>query len=532
MLFTSYEFIGFLLILLVLYYAVPKKMQAPLLLAADYLFYAANDVRYVFFLAASTVTVWFAARKIGENIASSKEYIRLHKDELTQEEKKSFKKRQEKIRFRFFLAALLLNLLILGVVKYTDFFIRNINRISMASGKGLSLSELHLLLPLGISFYTFQSLGYLIDVYREAVPPQKRLWKYALFVSFFPLLIQGPISRYKDLSETLYGEHPFDGRSFSRGLERILWGYFKKLVIADRLLIGVNTLISAPADYQGGYVFWGMLFYTLELYADFTGGIDITIGVSECLGIRVMENFNLPYFSSSLAEYWRRWHISMCSWFRDYVFYPVSTSRALQNFSKWSRKHFGKNIGRRLPVYVSSFVVWLCTGIWHGASFNFIIWGLLNFAVLMISEELNPLYERFHKRFPWSNSRIYHAFCVIRTFLLICVMNLFDCFESAGDTVKLLLSMFSPGKWTSMKKSALLQIGLGVQDYVIIILGLMVVFTVSLIRSKGDIDVRTKIGTLSYPVRFLLWFLLFLSVLITGIYGIGYDSSQFIYNRF
>lgn len=389
---------------------------------------------------------------------------------------------------------------------------------------------MNLALPLGISFYTFQAVGYLVDVYREAVEAEKNFFRFFLFVSFFPQLIQGPISRYGDLAKTLYGQHRADRRVISCGLQRMLWGYFKKMVIADRILAGLSTILDAPDIYQGAYIFVGMLLYTVELYADFTGGIDITIGIAQALGICVQENFHRPYFSKSLKEYWRRWHISMCSWFRDYVFYPVSVSGAMQKLAKWSKAHLGEKAGRRLPVYVSSFIVWLATGIWHGASWNFVVWGLLNWAVLMASEEMEPLYARFHNRFSIGDKPLYKAFMVGRTFLLICVLNLFDCYESAGTTLRLLGSVFWAGNWGILTDGSLLQFGISLSDYGVLAVGAAVVLGVSLLQRGGS--VRDRIAGLKYPLRVCVWFGLFLAVLLTGAYGIGYDASQFIYNRF
>ncbi|MDE5867108.1 MAG: MBOAT family protein, partial [Lachnospiraceae bacterium] len=345
------------------------------------------------------LTTYFAALKIGQNADRQSAYLREHKEEMSKEEKRAYKDGCKSIRLRWLVACILLNIGILAVVKYTNFFISNVNGVLGAFGSTKQLSFMTLALPMGISFYTFQAMGYLIDVYRGTVPAQTNPFRFALFVSFFPQLIQGPISRYGDLAKSLYEEHEFDSKTVCYGLQRMLWGYFKKMVIADRVLIGLNTIIGDAGTYRGAYVFVAMLFYTLELYADFTGGIDITIGIAQTMGITVCENFIRPHFSKSLKEYWRRWHISMGDWFRDYIFYPVTSSKPMQKFSKFSRNHFGKVIFRRLPVYASSFIVWFATGIWHGASWNFIVWGISNFVVLMISEELEPLYARFHARF-------------------------------------------------------------------------------------------------------------------------------------
>ena len=215
---------------------------------------------------------------------------------------------------------MVLNIGMLAVVKYTNFVIHNINGILEVAGSGSRLSFWDIALPMGISFYVFQTMGYAIDVYQGKYRAEENFFKLARFVSFFPQLIQGPISRFDHLAKSLYEPHSFHGKTVAFGLQRILWGFFKKLVIADRLVVAVNTIIGDTASYRGIWVFVGMLFYALELYADFTGGIDITIGVAQTMGISVTENFIRPYFSKNIKEYWNRWHITMGSWFTDYIF--------------------------------------------------------------------------------------------------------------------------------------------------------------------------------------------------------------------
>ena len=522
MLFTSYEFIGFIFALAILYYVFPKKLQWMLLLLFSYLFYWIANPIYLIYIAVTTVTIWGCGRMIERNFATQSEYLKANKESLTKEEKKAYKNRKKSARGRWLLLGVLVNLGILAVVKYTDFI------VGIFTGKGLGFMDLAV--PMGISFYTFQAIGYLIDVKRGTVKAEKNLFKFALFVSFFPQLVQGPISRFGDLSQTLYAEHRFDWTNVSYGIERIMWGFFKKLIIADRVAPAVNVLISDVSVYHGAYAFVGMVLYTLELYADFTGGIDVTIGVAQMLGIRVTENFNRPYFSTSLKEYWRRWHITMCQWFREFVFYPVSTSKAIQGLAKFSRKHFGDNIGKKLPVYVSTFVVWFATGIWHGASWNFIVWGLLNWLILMVSEELEPLYDKFHGQFRFSNTIGYRIFMGLRTLLLICVLNMFDCYVSVSETFHAFLTMFTSANYSIFTTGELLNLGVSALDYIILLCGVVVMLIVSMVQVKGS--VRDQIAAKPYPVRFVIWFALFLVILLVGAYGIGYDSSQFIYNRF
>ncbi|MCM1305670.1 MAG: MBOAT family protein [Butyrivibrio sp.] len=530
MLFTSYEFIGFYILLLILYYIIPMKRRWISLLLGSYLFYYAADPGWLYYILAVTVLTYLTALAIERDLARQKAWLKEHKAELGREEKRVYKDARKKKRRAWLALCLVLVLGILAQAKYTNFFISILNGIAGSFGGSRQLSFVKLALPLGISFYTFQAIGYLVDVSRESIPAEKNFLRYALFISFFPQLIQGPISRFGDLSQTLWAGSCFNRANLRGGLSRMLWGYFKKLVVADRLASAVNLMIGSPDTYRGAYALVLMVFYTIELYADFTGGIDITIGIAQTFGIRVKENFMRPYFSKSLKEYWRRWHISMSAWFKDYVLYPISTSAVMQRFSKAVRKRLGERAGKRLPVYLSSFAVWLATGIWHGASGNFVVWGLLNWAVLMISEELQPLYQRFHKRFSIGGKWGYKLFQTGRTFALVCVLNLFDCYAVAAVTLGMLGSLFHAGNWNILADGSLLALGLSLADYGVLSAGILLMLAVSLIQRQGS--VRERIGDMPWPLRTAIWFGLFLMILLWGAYGIGYDASQFIYNQF
>lgn len=530
MLFTTYEFLLFIAVLFLAYYLLPKKCQWPLLLAASYFFYFIAGAEYLIYIAVTTVTVYFAAVWMDRNVSRQSAYLKAHKEELSKEEKKVYKDQQKKIRLRWFLSCLLLNLGILAVVKYSNFMISNVNGVLGLFRGTKPLSFVTLAVPMGISFYTFQAIGYLMDVYRGTVPAEKNIFKFALFVSFFPQLVQGPISRFGDLAQSLYGGHRFDARAVSRGLQRMLWGYFKKMVVADRVLAGVTTLIGDLDKYNGAYIVAVIFFYTLELYADFTGGIDITIGIAETLGISMQENFNRPFFSKSLKEYWRRWHITMGTWFRDYIFYPFSISKPMQKITKAVGTRFGEGMRRRLPVYLATILTWFATGVWHGASWNYIVWGLGNCAVLLISEEFEPLYAKFHARFDVEGKFWYRLFTVVRTFLLVCCFKIFDCYATLGETFRALGSMFTARNWEVLWDGSMLTLRLTALDYGILAVGVLVMLGVSLLQRGGS--VRERIAGYAYPVRFAIWYGLFLVVLLAGAYGIGYDASQFIYNRF
>jgi len=486
-----------------------------LLLAASYVFYSFAGIENFAYILTTTVTTWFAAIRIDKLKQHQNDHLDRNKSAMSREERKSYKTEIKAKQKKWLVACLVLNFGILAVLKYSGYF---------------SFGNLNLVMSLGISFYTFQAMGYLIDVYRGIYDSEKNLAKLALFVSFFPQLIQGPISRFNQLKETLFAEHAFDSRKFSYGLMRVLWGFFKKLVIADRLFVPVSTMISSPGDYRGAYVLVIMFFYAIELYADFTGGIDIAIGAAQLLGIRLEENFERPYFSKSITEYWRRWHITLGTWFKDYIFYPLSISKSMLNFSKKSRKWLGNGIGKRIPVYVSSITVWFITGIWHGAAWNFVVWGLMNGIIILISQECTPLYDKFHNRFKVADKLWFRMFQIARTFWLMSFIRILDCYRDVGTTFRMYGTIFTKNNYNELFNGGLLNLGLSIQDYVVLIVCVAIVFIVSMIQRSGS--VRDKLAAKPIALRYAIYFALILAIIIFGAYGVGYDSSQFIYSQF
>ena len=515
-------------VVLLAYYLVPKKAQWPLLLVASYIFYWCASPWYLLFIGVTTVSTYGISRLLERVNATQKAYLAEHKAELDKEAKKAYKAKMKAKKWHLLLICLIFNLGILSVTKYTNFVINNINAFLSGSSK---LALVDMIVPLGISFYTFQSMGYIIDVYRDKQPAQKNFFKLALFVSFFPQLAQGPISRYGDLSKTLYEPHGFDRKTVSYGLMRILWGYFKKVVIADRLVTGVIALVGGQ-QYNGAYVVVAMLFYAFQLYCDFTGGIDITIGIAQTMGINLTENFNLPYFSKNIKEYWNRWHITMGSWFTDYIFYPISVCKPMLKLSKWSREHLGPAVGKRVTVYLSSFAVWLTTGIWHGAAWNFIVWGIMNWVVIMASQELEPLYAKFHSRFKVKGKAPYEVFQIVRTILLMSAIRMFDCYRDVPLTFKKVGSIFTTFNWNVLFNGSLLQLGLSRADYWVLLAGLVIVFGVSLYKYRSGKSVRDGLYAKHQTLFYTLMGVLLVLILIFGAYGIGFDSSQFIYSQF
>lgn len=539
--FTSYSFAVFLAALFLCYYGLPRltrgklpALQWTVLLVFGYLFYLSLGVQYLFFLLFTTFVSYFAARLIARHAAREDAFLKDARDTLTKDERKAYKAKGKGQRRVILTVALLLNLGMLAVLKYTGFLCTNLNALLGAFGAETAVPVPSLLLPLGISFYTFQSVAYLVDVYWKKTEAETNAARFMLFVSFFPQLVQGPISRHSDLAPQLYAPHPFAFEHFYKGLQRVLWGYCKKLVIADRVMIAIKTILSSPDEYRGGYVLLLVLLYSVQIYADFTGGIDIAIGVAEMLGIRVAENFRRPFASRSTEEYWKRWHITMGTWFQDYVFYPMAVSRPLQKLMKFCREKLGKGVGRRSSVYLCTVVTWFLTGLWHGAAWNFIVWGLLNCAVLLISQELKPLYERFRKRFPrLTASAPYGAFMAIRTFLLMGFIRVFDCYRNVPMTFSAIFSVFTVPNLGALFSGGILSLGLSVFDFAVLGFGIAAMYAVSRLGedATGKGTLRDKLWDRPVLSALLVGAML-LVIILFGIYGPGYDASQFIYDQF
>ena len=514
---------GFLLLvgaMLIAYYLLPKGFRYLVLLAGSVVFYALAGRVYLPFLAVTVVTVYATALWLGRSLARQKAYVSEHKKELTKEAIAAYKKGESRKRSALFLACLLLNLGLLGALKYTSFLLSALR----------APWEVHWVLPLGISFYTFQSVGYLVDVKRGKYPPERNFLKYALFASFFPQMIQGPISRYDMLSQTLYEGADFDWDRLGRGMVRILWGACKKLLVADRLAPALALLFGPEAgNYRGGWVLLGMVLYALRLYADFTGGIDMALGVGELFGVTLPENFDRPYLSKNIEEYWTRWHMTMGSWFRDYVFYPLNVSKGFLRWTKRLRERFGNGFLSRLPLYTATLIVWLATGVWHGAGWNFALWGLTNGVVIIASLTLKPLYDRFHGRFPTLKStRGYGVFETMRTFLLMCLIRLWDCYQGPGGVWRAFSSLFTTFHYGAVC-SGLSALGLTPAAWGIVLAMAALMLLVSLLKGEGSF--RTRYLNTSAKLWLTAGLLLVLTLLL-GAYGPGYVAADFIYGQF
>ena len=519
--FTSVSFLLFATVLLAAYYLIPRKGQWILLLAASYVFYLWAGTQYLAFILFTTLSTYGATMLMDRNLGKQEKYLAENKAAMSREERKEYKAKIKNGNRVWMLLCVVLNFAILAVCKAC------LIEPFAALAKGGTLSFLTLGLPMGISFYMFQSMGYVVDVYRGTAKAERNPFKLALFVSFFPQLVQGPISKFGQVAPAMYAPHKFDGKQVSFGLQRMLWGFFKKMVIADRIAAAVITL-RGP-QYTGVSFLLLSIFYAIQIYGDFTGGIDVTIGLSQALGIKLPENFVRPYFSKNIAEYWRRWHISLGEWMKDYIFYPISVSQPMLKLSKSARKKLG-NFGKRLPVYVASIATWFVTGIWHGLNPNFILWGMLNCFFIVLSEELMPLYDKFHGRFHLKEKKWYGGFEMLRMFMLMNLIRIVDLFPDVGEYFRRIGSLFTTFNFSVLWNGTLMNLGLTALDYGILGGGIAVMFGVSLLQEKKG-SVREMLWDKPL-LRYILVFGLLLIVLLMGSYGIGYDAGNFIYNQF
>ena len=501
------------------YHILPRRVRWLVLLAASYGFYASRSLSSLPFILVTTLSTWLGALRIDRLAADAKARLKAEKATLSSEEKKQLKARARSRERVWLYAVLVLNFALLAVLKYTD------DVLSLAGRSALGL-----LLPLGISFYTFQSMGYLIDVYNGKYAAERSLPRFALFVSFFPQLIQGPIGRYDQLGSQLREPHDFDYDNMVRGLMLMLWGLFKKLVIADRAMGLVDTVFSAPAgEYGGAASVVAVLFYAVQQYCDFSGGIDLVTGAAELMGIHLAPNFRRPYFAVSLGDFWRRWHISLGAWMRDYVFYPFALTKPMTRLSRAAKGVLGADVARALPAALGNILVFLLVGVWHGASMNYVLWGLYNGVILAASALLEPAYKHANERLGrLTRTRGFHVLRVLRTFLIVNIGWYFDRCARAADAFAMLGRTVSAPRLSQLTDGTLLTLGLKAGDYRILAVSTAILFAVSLLQERG-VSIRTSVLRLPTPVRVLLLYGFMYFVLAAFA---GAESAGFMYAIF
>lgn len=518
--FVSLEFILFVIISLLLYYGLPMKIRWIALLVMSYMFYWIGGAKTIGYLIFTTVITYLIARLMdGCN----------EKNKQAKEVKDERKIKKIKLQKRLLVAfAVVSNFGLLFFFKYWNELVGVINGFIKAE----RLPIFELILPLGISFYIFQSIGYVIDVYRNKYKAEKNILKYALFVSFFPQMVQGPISRFDTLSHQLILGNRFSFDCLRDGIQLAMWGYLKKLVIADRAAIVVNQVFNHYTDYDGGIILLGVIFYCVQLYCDFSGGIDITRAVAKMFGIDLVENFKRPIFATSLADFWRRWHISLGAWMKDYLFYPLSLSKPFIKLGKWIRNHVSGKAGKIIPVSIVTFIVYFAIGIWHGASFKYIVFGIWNGALITASLLLEPFFIQCKMKWKINDKKIWFRFFqIVRTSFLVLIgryITRAGRFLAAVEMLKLTFTTFS---FNGIMDGTLLTMGLTLQDYIIILLGTLVLLVVEAFEESG----RSLRATFNQKRFITQWGVMMASLLVLFFFGIcrgSYIASEFIYKQF
>ena len=525
---NSLTFLLFFGILVILYYLpILKNCQWLLLLLASFIFFeCASKGSIIYLLIASAVT-YLGANLLEKKNQQQTVYIKENKGSLSKQEIKNYKGKIKQEKHRITVVCVIANLGLLVFIKYGLFLTKNVELV-FSDLKITELSIFHIVAPLGISYYTFMSIGYLLDVSKGKCNAEKNILKSTLFLVYFPQITQGPFGRFPDMAPQLFKKHEFSYEKISYGCQRILWGFFKKMVIADRMKPMVDAIFDSYQDYSGFTVALGCIYFSIQLYADFSGYMDIVCGCSHILGIDLAENFKRPFFSKSLAEFWRRWHITLCSWFRDYLFYPLSISKAAVKVGKIAKKIFPPRIAKLAPSVFALSIIWLCTGIWHDASWRYILWGLYNGVIIIGAMCLEPQFawmkEKLHIK---EENKLWNAFQMIRTFLIISLLKVFPLAGSTMDSLRMFAKIFTDFRIEFSVTACFPQ--LQTTDFFAVGIGLIIFFIVSVIQEKGP--VHEKLNPKPFVVRWAIYLALLLMIVSFGVFDVetagGFEYAQY-----
>ena len=506
----------------------PQKHRWKLLLAASYAFFWSFSGKLLVYLLLTTFSVHYFGLWLDLIWTQQKSALA----EAEKSEKKAIRARFQRSRRQILLLAVVLQIGTLIVLKYTAFFGGNLNTLLEAMNLAPRLAIPKYVLPIGISFYTLQAVSYLTDVYRGSIPADRNLGRLALFMAFFPQIVEGPICRYQQTAQQLWESPGLRWQNLTMGLQRITFGVMKKVVIADRLNLLIKTVFADYASYDGTVIVLAMVCYTCQLYMEFSGTMDVVIGTAEIFGITMPENFRQPFFSKTISEFWSRWHITLGTWFRDYVFYPLTMCKPLKRLTVTARKHLGNHFGPLLAGSIALLAVWLCNGLWHGAGWQYIFFGLYHFSLLLIGNILEPC-TLWGCRVLHINrsSRGYRLMQILRTVVLVNIGELFFRAEGLKAGLSMFSRMFTDFSAATLTNGSLLELGLDGKDYAIVLAAVAIVFLVGLLRERG-IPVRQKIAALPLPVRWAVYYGLIFFILIFGAYGAGYVPVDPIYANF
>lgn len=527
--YTSFVYLVLVSASVLFYYVFPKKLRWMVLLAANMVFYIWSGWDNFVFLVVSVLISYFTALKMARLFGELKRETA--EKGLDKKQIRALKERNKKQRRKYLVAGLVGVLGLLACVKYTNFILKNICGVIRLFQPEQKTIMLKLIVPMGISFYTFQMVSYLVDVYKGKVQAQTDFCRYMTYASFFPSVVQGPIPRYNELGTQLYEGHEFRFENIRNGALLVLWGFFKKLVLAERLNLFVSEVYGNYASYEGLILVLATVAYSIQIYADFSGCMDIVSGTAKMFGIELAPNFLRPYFSKTLPEFWRRWHVTMGTWFKDYVFYQISISKFSLKLNKNARKVFGSTAGRIISSSFPILVVWFLTGIWHGSSWNFVAWGLFHGCLIMLSQIFTPFNENLTRRLHIRRESFgFRMFQMVRTFALCCVGRVFFRANGLKQAVKIFIHMFSGAGLQYVGGGQLFAHGLNVRNMVVVAVAVFVLWAVSMLQER--MNVTEALFRRNIIVRWGLIYLLLLAVVVFGKYGPGYDAAGFIYENF
>ena len=529
MTYTSLMFAVFCLILLLVYYLAPKKFQWVVLLVGSVAFYLFSGVKYILYVVVTAVTTYITAILAHKNKREFAEKLPELKKTLSSDEVRAAIKKNENRSKAFMLCAVAVDLGILIVLKYLDFILSNINTFLPEES---ALPLFSFVLPLGLSFYTFSAVGYVVDVNRGKYEPERNFAKFFLYLTYFPQIIQGPIPRFDQLAPQLFAEHKAEYKNLRDGYQLVLWGLFKKMVIADSVAAIVGAMLKNTATLSGLELWLGMFVWGIQLYTDFSGGIDVSRGVSQMFGITLDINFKRPYFALNLSDYWNRWHISLGNWLKDYFFYPVALSKGYSKVNKFTKKKFGKFIAKTVPVGVLSLVLFTVIGIWHGANWGEVLFGVFNGVVVLISTLCEPFFVKIRKPLHMDELVFFRIFRSVRTFLIVTVARVISLPSNIAIAGNMLLTMFGMRSQSPFFTftGKMVQAG-DLRMYLPALFGCVLLFVVSFLEEKGH-SVRDLINGKPMLVRVAIASLGTMAIILFGAYGIGYEASNFIYSNY
>lgn len=488
MLFNSIQFIIFFIVVTVIYFLLPYKYRWLFLLVSSCAFYMAWKPIFIVLILFSTAVNYYLSLKINDEEDMSKKKLYLN-------------------------IALFVSFGILFLFKYLTLINETFISIFSYANIKYPFSTIDILLPMGISFYTFQTLSYTIDVYRGIVKPEKAFLRLTLFVTFFPQLVAGPIERSDRLLPQLFRKRKFRLARAVDGVQIMIFGYFKKVVIADRLSIAVNTVYNNPQNYSGLYFFIATILFAFQIYCDFSAYSEIALGCAKVLGIELMENFQRPYFSKSIKEFWKRWHISLSTWFKDYLYIPLG--------------------GNRLGVprkYFNLIITFLASGLWHGANWTFVIWGMLHGLYQIIGDVSAGIREKILKVTGLKNTYFLKLVQILTTFSLVCFAWIFFRANSINDAIYIIKNLFNDiSNWLTIRYiyDTVTGMGLNLLEFIIAILSILILIICEFCERKEKL--QSRLNRSSIIVNGSFYIFLIIIILTMGVY---HNASQFIYFQF